>query len=154
MLLFAGCLTSQPHVSVSQGRICSDSCMHCHTETQVADQTFYLTQSWPTATGPASLSPDPKRAIQDSNQDLPLSRRMLCHKVPGRMKCDSPGGTGFKCTFLTFPHSQIILCPFDWQKALLGQKDRIKDTNIQILNPIPCFEKYSLKRFKLNVSKK
>ena len=34
----AGCLTSQQHASVSQGRICSDNCTCCHTETEVADQ--------------------------------------------------------------------------------------------------------------------
>ena len=41
--LFVGCLTSQQHASVSQGRICSDNFTCCHTETDVADQTFYLT---------------------------------------------------------------------------------------------------------------
>ena len=35
-----GCLTSQQHASVSQGRICSDKCTCCHTEREVADQTF------------------------------------------------------------------------------------------------------------------
>ena len=35
--LFVGCLTSQQHVSVSQGRICSDKFTCCHTEIQVAD---------------------------------------------------------------------------------------------------------------------
>ena len=31
-----GCLTSQQHVSVSQGQICSDSCTCCHTDLEVA----------------------------------------------------------------------------------------------------------------------
>ena len=44
-LLFVGCLMSQQHASVSQGRICSDNCMCCQTEIEVADQTFYLTQT-------------------------------------------------------------------------------------------------------------
>ena len=39
------CLTSQQHASVSQGRICSDKLTCCHTEMEVADQTFHLTQS-------------------------------------------------------------------------------------------------------------
>ena len=52
-LLFVGCLTSQQQASVSQGRIC------CHTEIEVADQTFYLTQSQYTDTGPTSPSDDP-----------------------------------------------------------------------------------------------
>ena len=56
--LFVGCLTSQQHASVSQGRICSIfTC--CHTEIEVADQTFHLTQSQYTDTGPTSPSTDP-----------------------------------------------------------------------------------------------
>ena len=46
-----GCLTSQQHASVSQGRICSGNFASCHTEIEVADQTFYLTQSQYTDTG-------------------------------------------------------------------------------------------------------
>ena len=37
-------LASQQHASVSQGRICSNNFTCCHTEIEVADQTFYLTQ--------------------------------------------------------------------------------------------------------------
>ena len=37
-LSLVGCLTFWQHASVSQGRICSDTC--CHTEIVVADQTF------------------------------------------------------------------------------------------------------------------
>ena len=58
-LLFVSCLTTQQHASVSQGRICSDSCTCCHTEIEVADQTFYLTQSQYTDTGLTSPSADP-----------------------------------------------------------------------------------------------
>ena len=57
--LFVGCLTSQQHASVSQGRICSDNFTCCHTEIEVADQTFYLIQSQYTDTGPTSPSADP-----------------------------------------------------------------------------------------------
>ena len=42
-LLFLGCLTPQQHASVSQGRICSYNFTCCHTEIEVADQTFHLT---------------------------------------------------------------------------------------------------------------
>ena len=59
-LLFVGCLTSQQQASVSQGRICSDNFTCCHTEIEVADQTFYLTQSQYTDTGPTSPSADPR----------------------------------------------------------------------------------------------
>ena len=43
--LLVGCLTSQQQASVCQGRICSDNCTCCHTEIELADQTFYLTHS-------------------------------------------------------------------------------------------------------------
>ena len=54
-----GCLTSQQQASVSQGRICSDNFTCCHTEIEVADQMFYLTQSQYTDTGLTSPSADP-----------------------------------------------------------------------------------------------
>ena len=59
VVLLVGRLTSQQHASVSQGRICEDSFTCCHTEVEVADQTFYLTQSQYTDTGPTSPSADP-----------------------------------------------------------------------------------------------
>ena len=52
------CLTSQQQASVSQGRICLDNFTCCHTEIEVADQTFCLTQSQYTDTGPTSPSAD------------------------------------------------------------------------------------------------
>ena len=54
-----GCLTSQQHASVSQGRICTDKSTCCHSEIEVAHQTFHLTQSQYTDTGPTSPSADP-----------------------------------------------------------------------------------------------
>ena len=57
--LLVACLTSQQQASVSQGRICSDKFTCCHTEIEAADQTFYLTQSQYTDTGPTSPSADP-----------------------------------------------------------------------------------------------
>ena len=55
-----GCsLTSQQLASVSQGQICTDIFTCCHTEIEVADQTFYLTQSQYTDTGPTSPKADP-----------------------------------------------------------------------------------------------
>ena len=59
MLLFVGCLTSQQFASVSQGRICSDNFTCCHTEIEVADPTFHLTQSQYTDTRPTSPCTDP-----------------------------------------------------------------------------------------------
>ena len=57
VLLFVGCLTSEQHARVSQGRICSDNFTCCNTE--VADQTFYLIQSQHADTGPTGPSADP-----------------------------------------------------------------------------------------------
>ena len=54
-----GCLSSQQHASVSQGRICSDNFTCCHTEIEVSDPTFHLTHSQYTDTGPTSPSTDP-----------------------------------------------------------------------------------------------
>ena len=48
------CVTSRQHASVSQGRICSDKFTCCHTEIEVADPNFHLTQSQYTDTGPSS----------------------------------------------------------------------------------------------------
>ena len=105
LLLLVGCLTSQQHASVSQGRICSDNLTCCHTEIEVADPTFHLTQSQCTDTGPTSPSADPRTpgAWQGSHwsanfevtgmtrprkypgasgirtRDLPLSRRTRYH---------------------------------------------------------------------------
>ena len=59
LALLVGCLTSQQHISVSQGRICTDNFTCCHTEIEAADQTFHLTQSQCTDTGPTSPSADP-----------------------------------------------------------------------------------------------
>ena len=53
------CLTSQQHASVSQGRIWPDNFTCCHTEIEVADPTFHLTQLQYTDTGPTSPSAGP-----------------------------------------------------------------------------------------------
>ena len=65
-MLFVGCLSSQQYSSVSQRRICSDSCTCCHTETEAADQTFYLTQAQYadtrlTSPGANHITPDTRR---------------------------------------------------------------------------------------------
>ena len=59
VLLSVGCLTSQQQAGVSQGLIYSDNFTYCHTEIQVADHTFHLTQSQYTDTGLTSLGTDP-----------------------------------------------------------------------------------------------
>ena len=57
--VFVGCLASQQHASVSQGWTCSDYFTYCHTEIEIAGQTFHLTQPQYTDTGPTSPSTDP-----------------------------------------------------------------------------------------------
>ena len=105
MLLLVGCLTSQQPATVSQGRICSDNFTCCHTEIEVADQTFHLTQSQYTDTGPTSPTAEPitpgawqgshwsancyvtgmtrprknPGASEIRTRDLPLSRRTPYH---------------------------------------------------------------------------
>ena len=59
LLLFVGCLTSQQQASVSQAWICSDNFTCCHTEIEVADQTFYFTHSQYTDTRLTSPSAGP-----------------------------------------------------------------------------------------------
>ena len=59
--VFVGCLMSQQHASVSQGQICEDNFTCCHTEIEVADQTFHFTQSQYTDTRPTSPSTAPYR---------------------------------------------------------------------------------------------
>ena len=58
-MLFVTCLTSQQHASVSQRWICSENLTCCHTEIEVTDPNFHLTQSQYTDTGPTSPSTDP-----------------------------------------------------------------------------------------------
>ena len=40
-----GSLSSQQNTGVSQGQVCVDSLTCCHTETHVANQTYYIIQS-------------------------------------------------------------------------------------------------------------
>ena len=49
---------SQQHADVSLGRISPDKFMCFHTEIEVSDQTFYLTQLQYTDTGPTVASAD------------------------------------------------------------------------------------------------
>ena len=104
--MLVGCLTSQQHASVSQGRICSDSFTCCHTEIEVTDPTFHLTQSQYTDTGPTSPSTDP--IIPGAWQGIePLECQFLSHwpdSTPekSRRKRDSnPGSSALEEDALT-----------------------------------------------------
>ena len=59
MMLVGWLLNVPAHVSVSQGRICSDYFTCCHTEIEAADQTYNLTQLQYTDAKPTSPSVDP-----------------------------------------------------------------------------------------------
>ena len=85
---FVGCSTFWKHASVSQGRICMNNCTCCHTDTQVADQTWYLTQSQYTDTGLTSPSSDlmTRGTWQDSHQ------RTDFVEVTGMTACKKPSG--------------------------------------------------------------
>ena len=92
MLLFVGCLTSQQQASVSQGRICSDNFTFCHTEIEVADQTFYLTQSQYTGTGPTSPSADPITPGAWQGSHWSANFEVTCMTRPRK----NPGASGIR----------------------------------------------------------
>ena len=91
--LLVACLSSLPHASVTQGRICEDRCTCCHTETEIADQTFCLTQPQYTDNGPTSPNADPitSGALQCSHCSASC---FLSHWYdPTRKKIASTAGT-------------------------------------------------------------
>ena len=91
-LLFVGCLTSQQQASVSQGRICEDNFTCCHTETEVADPTFYLTKSQYTDTRPTSPSADPIMPCAWQGSHWSANFEVSGMTRPGKI----PWQTGFK----------------------------------------------------------
>ena len=99
------CLTSQQHVSVSQGRICSDNFTCCHTEIEVADQTFHLTQSQNTEARPTSPSTDPitpgawKGSHWSANFEVTGMTRP--QKNPGASGYLNPGSSALETDALT-----------------------------------------------------
>ena len=99
------CLTSQQQARVSQGRICSDNFTCCHTKTEVADQTFYLTQSQHTDTGPTSPSADPKTpgAWQGSHwsANFEVTGMTRPRKKSRRQRESNPGSSALEADALT-----------------------------------------------------
>ena len=98
--MFVGCLTSQQQASVSQGRICLDNFTCYHTEIEVADQTFYLTQSQYTDTGPTSPSADPitPGAWQGShwNANFEVTGMTRPRKKSRRKRDSNPGSSSLE----------------------------------------------------------
>ena len=105
LLLLVGCLTSQQHASVSQGRICSDNFTCCHTEIEAADPTFHLTQSQYTDTGPTSPSTDPitPGAWQGSHwsANFYVTGITRPRKKSRRKRASNPGSSSFEVDALT-----------------------------------------------------
>ena len=97
--MFVGCLTSQQHASVSQGRICSDNFTCCHTEIEVADPTFYLTQSQYTDTGPVSPSADP--ITPGAWQGSHWSANFEVTGMTRRKRDSNPGSSALEAVALT-----------------------------------------------------
>ena len=103
-LLFVGCLTSQQQASVSQGRIYSDIFTCCHAEVKAADQTFYLTQSQYTDTGPTSPRADPVTpgAWQGSHWSAMFKSLVwLDPEKSGRQRDSKPGSSALEADTLT-----------------------------------------------------
>ena len=100
-----GWLLNVPAISVSQGRICSDNFTCCQTEIEVADPTFYLTQSQYTDTGPTSPSADPKTPSAWQGSHWSANFQVTGMTRPGkksRRKRDSnPGSSAFEADALT-----------------------------------------------------
>ena len=116
-------LTSQQHVRVSQGQTCPDSCTCCHTGTEVADQTRYLSQSRSTDTRPTSLSAVPNTPDACVTTGVPIfSFESVCMTRPGkdsRRKRDSnPGLPHLKrIPFRTRPTKRSKLCKYILRKS-------------------------------------
>ena len=96
--VFVGCLASQQRASVSQGQTCSDNFTCCHTEIEAAGQTFHLTQSQYTDTGPTSPSTDPitPGAWQGShwNANFEVTGMTRPRKKSRRKRDSNPGSSG------------------------------------------------------------
>ena len=99
--LFVVCfLTSQQHASVSQGRICTDNFTCCHTEIEVADQTFYLAQSQYTDTRPTNPSADP--IMPGAWQGSHRSATFEVTGITRPRKNQNPGASGNRTRDLPF----------------------------------------------------
>ena len=89
--LLVGCLTPQQHASISQGRICSDNCMCCHTETATADRNIHFTQSHYTDTGPTSPSVDPIMPGAKQGSHWSANFQVTDTTRPGKIPTDQEG---------------------------------------------------------------
>ena len=93
--LLVGCLTSQQHAGVSQGRICC-----CRTEIEVADQTFYNNnkkeqqQNTHTHTHTHTHTTSPSHSIL--TPDRPVPALTLYRQAPMTRPRQNPAQAGFE----------------------------------------------------------
>ena len=102
VMLFVGCWMSQQQASVSQGQICSDKVTCCHTEIEVADQTFHLTHAQYTDTRSTSPSTDPITPGRVTT-GMPISKSLvwLDPKKSLRELDSNSGSSAFEADALT-----------------------------------------------------
>ena len=86
-------------VYLRDGRICSGKCTCCHTEIEVADQTFYLTRSQYTDTGPTSSGADP--ITPGAWQGSHWNANFLSHRYDATRK--NSGASGIRTPDLALP---------------------------------------------------
>ena len=111
--LLDGCWTPQQCTSISQRWIWLDNFSCCHTETEVEDETGYLTWSQYTDTGTTSSSTDPAMLGTWQGSHVHTS-----FEVPG-LTVSGKGGDRSLCVLLAWwtPHHQttkVWLCQGRW----------------------------------------
>ena len=136
-MLFVGCLTSQQLASVSQGRICSDSFTGCHTEIEVADQTFYLTQSQYTETRPTSPNADQTPGRVATRVPVLKSLVWLDLEKSHRKRDSNPGSSTLEADALTARPTRRSERRKTWGVVCLNSIVRrsVRNGNISILSP-------------------
>ena len=132
-MLFVGCLTSQQHASVSQGRICEDNFTCCHTEIQVADPTFHLTQSQYTDTGPTIPSTDPITADawqgSHGSANFEVTGMTRPRKIPKRDS--NPGSSALEANALTHSIPNCSQCLHVVRQCLSNKTTKQKDAHLK-----------------------
>ena len=119
--LFVGCLTSQQHASIAQGRICSDKFTCCHTDIEVANQTFHFTQSQYTDTGSIIPSTDPITPGVWQGSHWSASFEVTCKTRP-RKNLGASGGqskTHHTARVIHYINTKVLRPTVHWQQNTL-----------------------------------
>ena len=85
---------SHTHAGVSHGRTFSDYCTCCHTETEVADPTFYLTLLRYPDTGPTSASTDCLKPDSGQGRQWSTLKKKLSHSYDSAREKNINGESG------------------------------------------------------------